>query len=48
MTRAYTCIIAAVLLAGCENEPAALTIAINAGVDAGLSFDTEGTVAKRW
>lgn len=33
MTRAYTCIIAAALLVGCGNEPPALTIAINAGVE---------------
>jgi multiple sugar transport system substrate-binding protein len=33
MTRACTCIIATVLLAGCGNEPPTLTIAINAGVE---------------
>jgi len=31
--RAFTCIIAAVLLSGCGNEPPTLTIAINAGVE---------------
>jgi len=33
MRAACTCIIAAALLAGCGNEPPALTIAINAGVE---------------
>jgi len=33
MRAACTCIIAAALLAGCRNEPPALTIAINAGVE---------------
>ena len=42
--RACVCIIAAVLLAGCGNEPATLTIAINAGVEG----DALKTAAAEW
>jgi hypothetical protein len=43
--RACTCIIAAVLPAGCGNEPSALTIAINVGVEGDA---LKAAAAARW